>query len=59
MTYYVLRKDGAYAGVSLWSGKEGHPKRFAVHDGEKRYETCASLLEGDGIDWPPIPHVPE
>ncbi len=54
MTYYVLRKDGAYAGVALWSGKAGHPHRFAVHDGEKRYEICKYLYEGDAIDWPPI-----
>ena len=59
MTYYVLRKDGAYAGVSLWSGKAGHPHRFAVHDGEKRYEICKSLFEGDAIDWPPIPSIPK
>ncbi len=58
MIYYVLRKDGAYAGVSLWSGKAGQPKRFAVHDGEKRFENCASLFEGDATDWPPIPRVP-
>ncbi len=36
MTYYVLRKDGAYAGVSLWEGYEpGKPHKIAVHDGVK------------------------
>ncbi len=57
MIYYVLRKDGAYAGVSLWSGGD-HPRRFAVHDGEKRYEKCAYLFEGNPIEWPPAPNVP-
>ena len=34
MTYYILRKDGAYAGVSLWEGySPGNPHKFAVHDG--------------------------
>src|SRR6266850_874490 len=33
MTYYILRKDGAYAGVSLWEGySEGNPHKIAVHD---------------------------
>lgn len=58
MTYYVLRKDGAYAGVALWSGKPGHTPRFAVHDGEKRMETCTYLYEGETTGWPPIPSVP-
>lgn len=58
MTYYVLRKDGAFAGVALWSGKPADPHRFAVHDGTKRMETCASLFEGESRDWPPIPKVP-
>lgn len=57
MTYYVLRKDGAYAGVSLWSGSPEKPHSFAVHDGTKRVEKCAYLFEGEAIDWPPIPHV--
>lgn len=40
--FYVLRKDGAYAGVSLWKG------RFCVNDGgaQSRLEDCASLLAG-------------
>src|SRR5208283_5928580 len=34
MTYYILRKDGAYAGVCLWEGySAGHPHKFTVHDG--------------------------
>src|SRR5882762_5849216 len=33
MTYYILRKDGAYAGVSLWEGySPTEPHKIAVHD---------------------------
>lgn len=53
MIYYILRKDGAYAGCSLWSGGPGGSKTFVVHDGEKRIENCAYLFKGSGIDWPP------
>jgi N4-(beta-N-acetylglucosaminyl)-L-asparaginase len=55
MTYYVLRKDGSYAGVALWSGPSGRPHRFAVHDGEKRLEACKALYQGSETGWPPIP----
>ncbi|MFZ0312262.1 MAG: N(4)-(beta-N-acetylglucosaminyl)-L-asparaginase, partial [Candidatus Korobacteraceae bacterium] len=30
MSYYILRKDGAYAGVCMWSGPPEHLRRFAV-----------------------------
>ncbi|MGH9616084.1 MAG: N(4)-(beta-N-acetylglucosaminyl)-L-asparaginase [Acidobacteriaceae bacterium] len=54
MIYYILRKDGAYAGCSLWStGPTGKPKTFAVHDGAKRIEKCVYLFKGTAIDWPP------
>jgi N4-(beta-N-acetylglucosaminyl)-L-asparaginase len=60
MTYYVLRKDGAYAGVSLWEGySEGHPHKFAVHDGTLRSEVATPLLKGYSQDWPPFPPIPE
>ena len=56
MSYYVLRKDGAYAGVSLWSGSAEHPRRFAVHDGDgKRYENTVALFQGQSQGWPPMP----
>ncbi len=50
LTFYALRKDGEYAGASLWSGalREGKllPRRFAVNDGTgSRLEPCAYLLE--------------
>jgi len=60
MTYYILRKDGAYAGVSLWEGyREGHPHKIAVHDGSKREEVTTSLFKGFSQDFPPEPNVPE
>ncbi|HUR36569.1 MAG TPA: N(4)-(beta-N-acetylglucosaminyl)-L-asparaginase [Terriglobales bacterium] len=50
MTFYVLRKDGAHAGVTLWGAG---PKKYLVHDGTKRLEVCKALFEGKGISWPP------
>jgi N4-(beta-N-acetylglucosaminyl)-L-asparaginase len=58
MVYYILRKDGAYQGVSLWEGystDNGKPHRIAVHDGEKRLEKTVSLFAGPSEMWPPIP----
>jgi N4-(beta-N-acetylglucosaminyl)-L-asparaginase len=48
--FYALRKDGAYAGASLWSArfKEGKltPTQFSVNDGgQSRHELCSFLLE--------------
>ena len=48
--FYALRKDGAYAGGSLWSGRErrGRLRRetFAVNEGNRsRLEDCDYLLE--------------
>ena len=60
MTYYILRKDGAYAGVCLWEGyAAGHPHKFAVHDGTLRDEVATPLLKGFSEDWPPFPPIPE
>jgi N4-(beta-N-acetylglucosaminyl)-L-asparaginase len=60
MTYYILRKDGAYAGVSLWEGySEGNPHKIAVHDGTKRSEECVHLLNGFSQELPPFPKIPE
>jgi N4-(beta-N-acetylglucosaminyl)-L-asparaginase len=60
MTYYVLRKDGAYAAVCLWEGySPGNPHKFAVHDGTLRSEIATPLLKGYSQDWPPMPNVPE
>jgi N4-(beta-N-acetylglucosaminyl)-L-asparaginase len=44
LNFYALRKDGAYAGASLWGGGP-RPRRFAVNDGAaSRLEPCAYLL---------------
>jgi len=59
MTYYILRKDGAYACVSLWEGySDGRPHTMGVHDGTLRRENSVSLLKGYSEDFPPIPTVP-
>jgi N4-(beta-N-acetylglucosaminyl)-L-asparaginase len=59
MTYYILRKDGQYAGVSLWSGAPEHPTQFCIHDGTKRRENCGALLQGEGSEFPPTPKALE
>lgn len=60
MVYYILRRDGAYAGVSLWSGSAEHPRRFAVCDAKgSRVEKTVPLFQGESIDWPPIPKLPK
>ena len=48
--FYALRKDGAYAGGSLWNGapRQGalERARFAVNDGgDSRLEDCVYLME--------------
>jgi N4-(beta-N-acetylglucosaminyl)-L-asparaginase len=56
MVYYILRKDGAYAGVSLWEGYQpDKPHHIAVHDGTKRLEKTMNLFSGASQDWPPLP----
>src|SRR5262249_25484581 len=58
MVYYILRKDGAYAGVSMWSGAPNRPISFAVNDGTKRMENCKFLYQGAASSWPPMPKTP-
>jgi N4-(beta-N-acetylglucosaminyl)-L-asparaginase len=55
MTYYILRKDGAYAGVSLWEGSAKKPHQIAVHDGTKRSEATVYLFKGVSDEFPPFP----
>jgi N4-(beta-N-acetylglucosaminyl)-L-asparaginase len=56
MIYYILRKDGAYAGVSLWAGySAGNPHTIAVHDGTRRSEVTVSLFKGISHEFPPFP----
>jgi N4-(beta-N-acetylglucosaminyl)-L-asparaginase len=60
MIYYILRKDGAYAGVSLWEGySTGRPHQFAIHDGTRRSEITAPLFKGFSREFPPFPKIPE
>jgi N4-(beta-N-acetylglucosaminyl)-L-asparaginase len=60
VTYYILRKDGAYAGVSLWEGYSvGNPHKIAVHDGRLRSEITAPLFKGFSQEFPPFPPIPE
>jgi N4-(beta-N-acetylglucosaminyl)-L-asparaginase len=60
MTYYILRKDGVYAGVSLWEGYEPNKThKIAVHDGSKRAEKTVALFKGFSQDFLPNPKVPE
>ena len=55
MEYYILRRDGAYAGCSLWShSPTGKPRVFAVHDGAYRVENHAFLFQGQPLEWPPF-----
>ena len=55
MTYYILRKDGEYAGVSMWTGYEpNRPHTIAVHDGQARLEKTVSIFEGISQEWPPL-----
>jgi N4-(beta-N-acetylglucosaminyl)-L-asparaginase len=58
MQYYVLRKDGAYAGVTLW-GKtpEGREKYFAVDDGTPRREKLVPLFDAPNKGFPPVPEA--
>jgi len=55
MTYYILRKDGAYAGVSLWEGYSEKPHKIAVHDGTRRSEVTVALFKGASHEFPPFP----
>jgi N4-(beta-N-acetylglucosaminyl)-L-asparaginase len=45
LNFYALRKDGLYAGATLWQGRR-RGAMFAVNDGtgESRLEPCAYLL---------------
>ena len=59
MHYYILRKDGVYAGVSMWSGAAGNPFTFTVHkNGQRSKETAVPLFQGAGDgEYPPIPAI--
>jgi N4-(beta-N-acetylglucosaminyl)-L-asparaginase len=60
MQFYVLRKDGAYACVTLWSGPADRPTKFAVADGNgaARHEVAKAMFQGSPKNWPPMPKEP-
>ena len=50
IAYYILRRDGAYACVSLWRGdRTGHVRTYTIHDGVRRSENCAYLFDGSPL----------
>ncbi len=54
MQYYILRRDGAYAGVSLWDvSTTGKQRHYVVHDGEQKTLPMTSLYKGTPLNWPP------
>ena len=55
MIYYIVRRDGAYAGVSLWSTRStGARKKFVVHDGTLRTEPCDYVYDGATLSMHPF-----
>jgi N4-(beta-N-acetylglucosaminyl)-L-asparaginase len=60
MSYFILRKDGAYAGVSLWEGySPTEPHKIAIHDGQRRAEKTVAMFKGASQEFPPTPELPE
>ena len=58
MQYYILRKDGAYAGVTLWAKRaNGQEKYFAVNDGTPRREKLVGLYPDANKGFPPVPRT--
>ncbi len=51
ISFYALRKDGMYAGGSLWKGQRRR-SQFAVNDGgESRLEDTVFLLDRGKTEW--------
>ena len=60
VVYYVLRKDGAYASVSLWGGDtSGHVRQFTIVDAEdvRRTEECVALFPSGPMHGSAALHV--
>ena len=55
MIYYILRRDGEYAVVSMWSGPPDKPYKFVVHDGVQHVDNVVALFPGAPLDFPPAP----
>jgi N4-(beta-N-acetylglucosaminyl)-L-asparaginase len=59
MQYYILRKDGAHAGVSLWSqSRKDVRAQYTVHDGTRHLENTAFIFDGVSLPFPPQPREP-
>ncbi len=59
MQYYMVRRDGAYAGVSLWSHSSlGNRREFTVHNGTRHLEEMPYLFEGRPLPFPPQAREP-
>jgi N4-(beta-N-acetylglucosaminyl)-L-asparaginase len=59
MQYYIVSKDGAHAGVSLWSHSGSNTRRqYTVHDGTRRLEEMAFLFQGSPLPFPPQAREP-
>ena len=57
VVYYILRKDGAYGGVSLWGGDAtGQARQFTIKDGEnvRRTEDCVALFPCGPLNGCPV-----
>ncbi len=53
MQYYIVRKDGAAAGVTLWSHSGSNNRRqYTVHDGTRHLEDMAYLFQGSPLPFP-------
>ena len=56
MTYYILRKDGAYAGVSLWEGSAKTKlirSPFMTEPGARK--STVSVVQGHLARFPAVP----
>ncbi len=57
--FYILRKDGAYAGVSMWGGdSSGHVRQFTITDAKdvRRSEDCVALFPGGPMNGKAMAH---
>jgi N4-(beta-N-acetylglucosaminyl)-L-asparaginase len=47
LTFYVLSKQGEFAGVAMWGAEDGQPQRFAVcTENGPELLPCEPLFEG-------------
>ncbi len=59
MQFYIVRRDGAHAGVSLWSHTgSGKRREYLVHDGARRLEEMPFVFQGSPLSFPPQAREP-